>query len=231
MTNPLLRDVPIPESKLDTGTTNQVNALIHLYRAEVGKMTAYRVRLDTTTNWAISSSAVVVTLAIGNPGVPHTVFLFLMVLILFFLNIEARRFQVYEASRYRVLLMERNFYLWIFGEPVAREWPRYLREALLNPGLTVNTAGAIGWRLRRNYVWIYGVVLVSWLARLDLGGVADQNLATVLDRASVGSVPGVAVALVVAAVYLGLLALSIWAVRIYPMGDEAALQTMEETDG
>ena len=29
---------------------NQANALIHLYRAEVGKMTAYRQRLDMTTN-------------------------------------------------------------------------------------------------------------------------------------------------------------------------------------
>ena len=33
-------------------TTNTANALIHLYRAEVGKMTAYRQRLDMTTNWS-----------------------------------------------------------------------------------------------------------------------------------------------------------------------------------
>ena len=41
------------------------NALIHLYRGELGRLTAYRARLDTTTSWAISASALVTTLAFG----------------------------------------------------------------------------------------------------------------------------------------------------------------------
>eukprot|EP00049_Salpingoeca_infusionum_P011908 m.210250 g.210250 ORF g.210250 m.210250 type:complete len:194 (+) comp15050_c0_seq3:2141-2722(+) len=44
---------------------NQGNALIHLYRAEQGKMVAYRIRLDTTTNWAVSTTSVLSVLALS----------------------------------------------------------------------------------------------------------------------------------------------------------------------
>jgi uncharacterized membrane protein len=66
-------------------STNAVTALIHLHRAEVG-LTTYRVRLDTTTSWAVTSSALVTTFALGNPQIPHVAFLFLASVILFFLQ-------------------------------------------------------------------------------------------------------------------------------------------------
>src|SRR5713226_4936882 len=92
---------------LDSG---QLTALIHFYRAEVGRLTTYRQQLDTTTNWSITSSALVTTFSLGNAAIPHTAFLFLMLINVFFLAVEARRFKVYEAARYRVLLLERYFY-------------------------------------------------------------------------------------------------------------------------
>src|SRR5215212_2285673 len=82
--DPLPRAARLP---LDTG---QLNALIHLYRAEVGRMTTYRQRLDTTTNWSITSSALVATFSLGNAAIPHEAFLFLMVINVFFLMVEAR---------------------------------------------------------------------------------------------------------------------------------------------
>src|SRR5205823_11224381 len=97
-------------------SSNTVTAVVHLYRAEVGRMTAYRQRLDTTTNWAITSSALVTTFSLGNATIPHAAFLFLMFVNGFFLVVEARRFRVYEAARYRVLLMERYFYPEVLGE-------------------------------------------------------------------------------------------------------------------
>ena len=90
-------------------SVNAVNALIHLYRAEMGRLTTYRVRLDTTTSWAITSSALITTFALGNPQIPHLAFLFLMFVNFFFLHLEARRFRAYEASRHRVHLLERFF--------------------------------------------------------------------------------------------------------------------------
>ena len=115
-------------------------------------MVAYRQRLDTTTNWAITSSAVVTTFSMGNPLIPHEAFLFLMFVNLFFLVVEARRFQAYEAARYRVLLLEHYFYPEVMGVPVAREWRRALVESLQAPFSYPSVAilGALGWRLRRN---------------------------------------------------------------------------------
>src|SRR5438128_8205950 len=93
-----------------TRSTNAITALVHLHRAEVGRLTTYRVRLDTTTSWAVTSSALVTTFALGNPQIPHAAFLFLVAVVYFFLQLEARRFRAYEASRHRVHLLERYFY-------------------------------------------------------------------------------------------------------------------------
>ena len=49
-------------------STNQANALIHLYRAEVGKMTAYRQRLDMTTNWSVVTTAAGGSASTGTVG-------------------------------------------------------------------------------------------------------------------------------------------------------------------
>src|ERR1700716_558698 len=114
-------------------SAGQLNALIHLYRAEVGRMTTYRQRLDTTTNWSITSSALVTTFSLGNPLIPHEAFLFLMVINVFFLTVEARRFRVYGAARYRVLLLEHYFYPEVMGESSPRDWRRALIEALRTP--------------------------------------------------------------------------------------------------
>src|ERR1051326_628143 len=110
-----------------------LTALVHLYRAEVGRMTAYRQRLDTTTNWAITSSALVTTFSLGNDSIPHAAFLFLMFVNGFFLITEARRFRVYEASRYRVLVMEHYFYPEVLGARGERDWQPALIEALRTP--------------------------------------------------------------------------------------------------
>src|SRR5438477_12943 len=138
-----------------------LTAVVHLYRAEVGRMTSYRQRLDTTTNWSITSSALVTTFSLGNQTIPHAAFLFLMFINVFFLVVEARRFWVYEAARYRVLLLEHYFYPEVMGEGSPRDWRRALIEALRTPYSypPVGMLGAVGWRLRRNYLWIYAAVL------------------------------------------------------------------------
>src|SRR5919204_2802952 len=118
----------------ETGrSANVVNGLIHLYRGEMGRLTTYRVRLDTTTSWAITSSALSGTFVLGNASMPHAALLFLMLILLFFLLVEARRFRAYEVSRFRVQLLERYFYPELLGAPVDQAWTRWLVEALQRP--------------------------------------------------------------------------------------------------
>jgi uncharacterized membrane protein len=54
--------------------TERVNAIAHLYRGELARMTAYRLRLDTTTNWALGTTAAMITFALGHAELPHSIF-------------------------------------------------------------------------------------------------------------------------------------------------------------
>src|SRR5919199_3686231 len=225
-TSPRPADVALAANGADAAakqalSAGALNALVHLYRAEVGRMTAYRQRLDTTTNWAITSSALVTTFSLGNATIPHEAFIFLMFANVFFLVVEARRFRVYEAARYRVLLMERYFYPEVLGEASSRDWRPALVEALRTPYWypPVGMLAAAGWRLRRNYLWIYAAVLLTWIAKLEImnGGFAD-----LVSAAAIGRVPGLAVWAFVVCVYGLLVAVGVLAKRTYALGREAA---------
>ncbi len=150
-------------AKDDTGS------LIHLYRGELGRMTAYRVRLDTTTNWAVVTTAGIVTFALGNPAVSHVVFLFAMILTLFFLNLEARRFRIYETAHRRVRLLELGFYTEVLGGQPEPGWEAALLKNLRRPESPVSGIGALGWRLRRTYLWVYAALLLACVGQADAG--------------------------------------------------------------
>ena len=208
-----------PIAKATSRSPNAANALIHLYRAEMGRMTAYRARLDTTTNWAITSSAAVATFALGRTEVSHAAFLFAMLLIYFFLLLEARRFRHYEASRTRVQLIERCFYPGLLADDVETSETDSLLNLLRNLTPPLSRLDAIGWRLRRNYLGLYCIVLLTWLAKLDMAGPIVDPL-NFIARAQVGTVPGWLVFALVAAFYAGLTFLALSARRRYPLCED-----------
>ena len=189
-------------------STNAVNALIHLYRAEMGRMTAYRTRLDTTTNWAITSSGLVGTFAFGNESISHAALLFAMLLNLFFLFLEARRFRHYEASRSRVQLLERHFYPEVLERPVSPDWSQQLLASLCQTRPPFSLLTAVAWRTRRNYLWIYFILLLAWVAKLELPGGPLFDAGRLLTRAAIGSVPGWLIWAVVAGFYASLVFLA-----------------------
>jgi uncharacterized membrane protein len=212
----------------DTRSATAVNALIHLYRAEVGRLTAYRSRLDTTTSWAITTSALVATFTFGNSQNPAAAFLFLMLCDYFFLYLEARRFVAYEASRYRVYLLERFFYGEVLGVEDQSQWGAHLLDALRNPSPTISRFGALGWRLRRNYLWIFVLVLGAWIGKLHVAGPPTWDPVELMGRAGVGDVPDWLVVALVGAFYVYLLVITAAAHRVYPRGDEDS-RHMEES--
>ncbi|HMJ12344.1 MAG TPA: DUF2270 domain-containing protein [Polyangiaceae bacterium] len=158
-------------------------ALIHLYRAEVGRMTAYRTRLDTTTNWAVGTTAAIVTFVLSNPNLPHYTAALALFLDLIFLWMEARRFGSYELIRKRVRLLEEGFYVALLGGEPLENWHSALTESLRKPIPAITLLQAMSVRTRRNYLWLLVVVYLSWMVKIDLDGPFP-------DGAAMGPIPG-----------------------------------------
>ncbi len=197
--------------------SNETNSLIHLYRGELGRMTLYRVRLDATTNWAVVTTAGIVTFALGNPAVSHVVFIFAMVLTLFFLNLEARRFRIYETAHRRVRLLELGFFAEALGGTPEPAWEQKLLSNLQKPESPVSQLEALGWRLRRTYLWVYTALTLAWWGKLT---VMHQNSLGALAEAAVGPVSGAVVAGLVGGFYLLLVAIAVIGSRRYPVSDD-----------
>lgn len=200
-------------------STNQANALIHLYRAEVGKMTAYRQRLDMTTNWSVVTTAGLASFALGDVNNSHATFLFAMLMNYFFLRLEARRFRTYEIAHHRVRIMERFFYPAMLGDKVDAHWHQLLLAELSKPRSPMSRNDALGWRLGRNYLWIYGAVLLAWFAKLDLQLPKGWKLEfpAALELADIGNFPGWLTSLCVTLFYAYLIWLAVRAYRTYPL--------------
>jgi uncharacterized membrane protein len=188
--------------------TNTVNSLIHLYRGELGRMVSYRARLDTTTNWAVVTTAAMTTFTLGDASVPHTALLFALFLNYFFLHLEARRFRVYELSHQRVRVLERYFYGEMLGQVPEDTWRERLARDLRQPQSPISRLNALGWRVRRNYIWIYGAVLFAWLMKLSAATPAP-TVKTFAEAAGIGLIPGAVIISFVTLFYLilGVLAL------------------------
>lgn len=201
---------------------NSANALIHLYRGESYKMVSYRNRLDNTTNWAVVTTAGLASFAMGDAQHSHATFLFAMFVNFYFLRLEARRFRSYEIAHFRVRMMERFFYPAILGEQIDGNWHQCLIAELAKPHSPISTREALGWRLKRNYLWIYSAVLIAWFAKLGTELPAEQpaTLKAYSQAAGVGPVPGWVVLLAVAAFYMNLVILAVNASRHYPMEED-----------
>jgi len=159
-------------------------AMTHLYRGELGRMTMYRIRLDTTTNWALGASVAVVTFTLGTPSAPHAVMLLPAVLSLVFAFLESRRLQDLELIRMRVRWLEQGFLCERLGGEPMEGWHDHLLESLRSPSSPISLMEALAVRLRRNYVWLYLTLYASWWLKLSL---TDQ---APLDAAAFGPVPG-----------------------------------------
>lgn len=167
-------------------------AMVHQFRAEVQRANVWRQRLDTTTNWAVVTTGAVISIAFTGEGAPHLVIVLNLLLVTFFLSIESRRYRYFELWSYRIRLMETDFFAAMLVPPFhpAADWAESLAENLLHPHFPISYTEALGRRLRRNYLWIYGVIYLAWFAKLWLQPTTAINWAHVVRRASIGGLSG-----------------------------------------
>ena len=193
-----------------------VTAMSHFYRGEVGRIMAWRARLDNTTNWAITATSTIFTVAFSIERVPHIIFVFNIAIVTIMLWIEARRYRFYDAFRARVRMLEAHFLVPVVMQktsPLEGDWRKLLAEDLIVPGFKISTFDAFGRRLKRNYVFIYIVILVAWITKIFLHAQPAITSWTAFYQAlSVGtSIPGWLVAIFLFSTLTGVVGVAYWA--------------------
>jgi hypothetical protein len=61
---------------------------------------------------------------------------------------------------------------------------------LITPHFTITEWEAVGRRLRRNYLWIFALLALSWNLKVYLHPLPARDFDAFIDRATVGLVPG-----------------------------------------
>src|SRR4030095_6835695 len=149
--------------------TSYVTAMSHFYRGELGRIMVWRQRLDTTTSWAITVTSTIFTVAFSLRDVPHIIFFFNVAIVSVMLWIEARRYRFYDAFRARVRMLEAHFLVPIVAQNTSLlqgEWQKLVCEDLLLPSFKISRFEALGRRLKRNYAFIFVIILVAWLTKI-----------------------------------------------------------------
>jgi uncharacterized membrane protein len=207
VSSPSIHDTTVP----DRQSSQQIEALrkvspaefstamAHFYRGEVQRSNVWRTRLDTTTYWAVFTSAATLSFSFSSATNPHFLIPINSILVAIFLVMEARRYRYYEIWASRVRVMETGYLAQMLAPesvPRDREWASHLASDLLTPHFTISTWEAVGRRLRRNYIWIFLLLALSWNLKVYLYPAPATNFDEFILRAQVGLVPGWAVFLV-----------------------------------
>jgi uncharacterized membrane protein len=171
----------------------QVGALAHLYRAEVYRSTAWRVRLDNTTNWAVVTTGIAISASFSSTSASPLPLVLVGLLVVFFLLIEARRFRYFDIWRMRARALETKFYVPILrGREPAPDtvWNMRLAHDYESPRHRMSFAAAVARRLRYNYLWILLIQAVSYYGKLAIHPTPLTNLSELWARAAIGPFPG-----------------------------------------
>jgi len=168
-------------------------AMIHFYRGEVQRSNTWRNRLDTTTNWAVLTAGATLSFVFSSPSNPHFVIPINSILVAIFLLMEARRYRYYEIWSSRVRVLETGYFAQLLAPNVAptdEAWAEHLAADLTTPHFTITEWEAVGRRLRRNYLWIFALLALSWNLKVYLHPLPARDFNAFIDRATVGIVPG-----------------------------------------
>jgi uncharacterized membrane protein len=143
--------------------------MVHFYRGELARIMVWRQRLDVTTTWAITSSTTIITVAFSFREMPHIIFFFNLAIVWIMLWIEARRYRYYDAFRGRVRMLESHFLVPMITQSdrlLDGEWRRLVCEDLILPSFKISAFEAVGRRLKRNYVFIFAIIMVAWALKI-----------------------------------------------------------------
>jgi uncharacterized membrane protein len=194
-----------------------ISAMVHFYRGERSRADAWRSRLDPTTNWAVVTTGGMLSFAFSNPENSHVTLLLANLLVTVFLGIEARRFRYFDVWRARVRMLEENFYIPIIRRNLVsprQDWRERVADDLDRPTFKLTFLQAIAIRLRYNYIWIFLVILLTWLAKIHLHPTPATTPGEAFERLQIGPFSGWAMLALVVTFYGIAVGLAIWGGRL-----------------
>ncbi len=189
----------------DLTRAEYISAMVHMYRGEMHRATAWRLRLDNTTNWAIISTGGLLTFSFGHPESSHQVLLLGHVLVFSFLWIESRRYRFFDVWRSRVRKIEENFFNPLLTRRLVSPdpfWGDVVAHDLETPRFKMTRWHALHQRLHANYLVLFVTLSVAWVSKIFLHPTATRDVAIALDRLDLDLLPGRASMGVVGLFYL-----------------------------
>lgn len=174
----------------------EIGAIAHLYRGEVYRSTIWRTRLDTTTNWAVVTLGIALSISFSSPAASPLPLILVGILIFFFLMLEARRYRYFNVWRARCRWLEIHFYAPMLHDGdlhMEDGWQRKLADDYWAPRYHVSMWVALGRRIRRNYFWILLIQTSAYIGKLAVHPVPLTDAGQFVERAAIGPVPGLAV--------------------------------------
>lgn len=203
---------------------NPPRVLAQFYRAAMARADTWRSRLDATTNWAVVTTAAVITFAYGGATAPHYMLLLALPFAAFFLLMETRRYQFFNLWQRRIRAVHRFVVVPALAPeegPTDEEIRRgrsWIARELGNSVPYLGLAEAGGYRIRRTYGPLITLVILAWVAKLWMHPTPAGSVGELVARAGVGEIPGVWVCVGVGLFFLAVVALAVAAPSEQMMG-------------
>jgi len=170
-----------------------VTALSHLYRGELYRSTVWRTRMDATTNWAVASTGIALTVTFSSPQASPMPLILVSLLVAVFLATEARRYRFFDFWRIRAHILELHFFGPILrgqGPRVDNGWNELLYSDYHQPRMHITWLEAAGRRIRRTYGSIFAIQAVAFAGKLMVHPTPLASFDELVRRAALGPVPG-----------------------------------------
>jgi uncharacterized membrane protein len=171
----------------------EAGALAHLYRAEVYRSTIWRQRLDMTTNWAVVSTGIALSVSFATESASALPIVLVGMLSVMFLILEARRYRYFSVWKFRARLLELAVYVPILqgkGVSIPQDKGSPLSDDYQRPQHRITAIRALGRRIRRNYGWIFAIQGIAYFAKIAIHPSDVAGWEEFVYRAHIGHVPG-----------------------------------------
>jgi uncharacterized membrane protein len=190
-------------------------SMAQLYRGELSRSDRWRTRLDTTTNWALTTTAATISFGFASTQTSHVTLIVGVWMVFTFLLIEARRYRYYDLWNRRLRLIEEGFWApTLRREPVDPDALRELAREMSRPQIQLSLFSALATRINRAYGPILTVLMLTWFVKVYSHPEPTRNLQDFMARAHIGPFPGWAILILVSLstlLFLALFAVSLFA--------------------